>query len=261
MKHLLLLALLPLAAQAEVVGQSPSGPVEVVPADDGEQQVAVGGEVVPNTSAYLVGVERQVGNLFLLALAPGGNACPSLYAWLDTTPGRVRATETFGTCSDLPDVSWDSETVTVEMPSMDAERPERVRFLWDGKGAVREVFAGLPSLGIGSLTGGGLEGRHVGDVVRSAELDGALSALLGRAALADARRLIAVADAGGMQRFGGWVAGQGCMAHNCGWAEGALAVHDDGRILVAFDDEGAVRMWGDARGEVPEPILDVLRRD
>ena len=257
----LLLALLPLAAQAEVVAQSPSGPVEIVSAGDGERQVAVGGWVVPNTSAYLVGVERQLGNLFLLALATGGNGCPSLYAWLDTTPGRVRASETFGTCSDLPDVSWDSETVTVEMPSMDPERPERVRFLWDVKGAVREVSAGLPSLGIGTLTAAALEGRHVGEVMLLAEADAPLSALLGRAALADARRLIAVADARGMTRFGGWVAGGGCMAHDCGRSRGALALHEDGRILVALNADGMVRLWGDARGELPGPVLDVLRRD
>ena len=258
---LLLLALLPLVAQAEMVAQSPSGPVEIVSAGDGERQVAVGGRVVPNTSAYLVGIERQLGNLFLLALATGGNGCPSLYAWLDTTPGRVRASETFGTCSDLPDVSWDSETVTVEMPSMDPERPERVRFLWDGKGAVREVSAGLPSLGIGTLTAAALEGRHVGEVAASAEMAAVLAEPLGTEGLSDLRRLTSLADAGGMRRFGGWVAGQGCMPHDCEEGRGALAVHDDGRILVALFEQGVAWIWGDARGELPGPVLDVLRRD
>ena len=50
------------------------------------------------------------------------------------------------------------------------------------------------------------------------------------------------------------------MAHACGEAWGAVAIHRvDGRLLVALARWGEVpRLWGDPDGPLPAPVAHVM---
>ena len=204
-------------------------------------------------------VERRLGDLVLIFLATGGTACPGRFVWVHVTTGDERMTEPFGTCSDLAEVTWDSETVTVIMPSMRADAPGKVAFVYDGKSAVREVQTGPATIATGPDTGvAALVGTYPGDLVASSEWEAALTALVGAGRIDDARRMLAVS--GPMQAEGDWVTGQGCMQHNCGRAFGALAIHrGDGRMVMALQDrDGPPQLFGQIDGAVPQAIRAVL---
>ena len=202
--------------------------------------------------------ETKVGDVVLVSLASGGTACPAEYVWLDTRPGQIRLTDRFGTCSDLPTVTWDSESVIVTLPSMvPGEGP--VAFVWDGKGAaVRGMGLAHPPSGLPPAAGATVWiGRHPAEVLVAPEWQQTLLSLMGEVALRDAQRIISVGHL--FAADGPWVAGGGCQPHACDVTRGAVALHQDGRIGVALWEHGqGLRVWGQFDGVLPLAMQEVM---
>jgi hypothetical protein len=127
------------AALAQDAIVTPSGPAEIVQDGTGHM-LLIAGMGFPIKGMMYVDFAARVGNLVLVAQYSGGTLCPARFAWLDTSPGRVRLTESFGTCSDRYEITAEAGTVRVEMPELGGE--ERRVFVWDGEGRVVEEAAG-----------------------------------------------------------------------------------------------------------------------
>lgn len=249
---------LPAMVMAETQIDTPSG-VAVLEAAGSDMRLSLGGKAfVLNGMAY-ASFRDRVGDVVLVSMASGGTACPALYAWLDTRPGMIRLTQAFGTCSDLAEVSWDSESVIVTLPSM-VPGEGKVAFRWDGK-VVTETALAVPKSGMLSSAGAAAwVGKHPNELMEAPEWRGAFVALMGEVAFQDALRIIQVAQ--NLEQDGNWVAASGCQPHACDVTLGAVAVSlTDGRIVVALWEEGVgVRVWGDVAGPVPQGVAEVLAR-
>lgn len=58
--------------------------------------------------------------VFFLETLSGGTACPALYRFIFAeSDGQISITDSFGTCSDLPELRVSPENVTVVFPNMD----------------------------------------------------------------------------------------------------------------------------------------------
>ncbi len=253
-----LAVVLPAMVVAETQIDTPSG-VAVLVAEGSDMRLSLRGKAFVLNGMVYASFRDRVGDVVLVSMASGGSACPALYAWLDTRPGMIRLTQAFGTCSDLAEVSWDSEAVIVTLPSLvPGEGP--VAFRWDGK-ALTQTKLAVPLSGQPPMAGvAGWFGRHPGELLAAPEWRPAFASLMGEAALQDALRIIQV---GGMlERDGDWVAAGGCQPHACDVTQGAVAVSlTDGRIVVALWEEGVgVRVWGDVAGPLPQGVAEVLAR-
>lgn len=201
----------------------------------------------------------RLGTLQLIRVESGGTMCPAEYLWLDAAPGRIRITEIFGTCSDLAEVTWDSASVRVIMPSLDPSEG-KVAFIWDGKGAEvqRQVLgparSGLPP-GAPVVS---WEGRRSSEFLAAPDWHALLVELMGPDALADALDTIQLGEPFHLE--GDWMVGTGCRPHQCDERAGAVALHRaDGRVMVALvDAEQGVRFWGDRSGDIPPGVQAIL---
>lgn len=239
--------------------ETASGPAIMTVSGD-DAFVTIGGQVFTLDGAPYSSFAQQVGDLLLVAVATGGNACPTLFAWLDTRPGLVRMSEVFGTCAEGPEITWDSETITVTLRSMMPGEPN-IGFVWDGRGsAVREVVLAVPTSGLPPAAGTGVWiGRHPSEWLGAPEWQDVLTQLMATQGLQDARRIVQVGHA--FSPWGGWLTASGCQPHACDATMGAVALHQDGRVVVALWEQGlGLRLWGDLRGEVPPAILEVMQR-
>ena len=257
----ILAALLPVAAPAqdgfEQQADTPSGPLSVsVDEEAFVASVTVGAETFTFPEVQYAFIAERVGDVFLIELSPGGNACAGNFAWLDTTPGQVRMTEPFGTCSDLFEISYDDQTITVTLPSMQPGEGS-IAFVWDGAGPVREVPLGLPASGIppGSDPVAWIDqDRHPYDLVNSADWEPVLTELVGGEMLATLRETMQLSD--GFHRRGDWVVGIGTNKFSLDRA--GVALGPGGRLLVAFQPaDGETRIWGDRSAGVPEGFADL----
>lgn len=254
----LLACTLPMMVAAEAQIDTPSGAATLV-SEGTDMRLSLGGKAfVLNGMAY-ASFRDRVGDVVLISMASGGSACPAMYAWLDTRPGMIRLTQAFGTCSDLAEVSWDSEAVIVTLPSL-VPGEGSVAFRWDGK-AVTQTKLAVPLSGQPPMAGvAGWIGQHPGELLAAPEWRPEFALLMGEAAFQDALRIIQV---GGMlERDGDWVAAGGCQPHVCDVTQGAVAVSlTDGRIVVALWEDGVgVRVWGDVAGPVPQVVAEILAR-
>lgn len=256
----LLVASTPVLAEIEGV-ETPSGYAQVVgTTQTGGEKLLVGDTVVIANEVYpYVWIEAQVGSLLLVGMGTGGTACAAEWVWVHTTAGDVRTSEQFGTCSDLAEVTWDQETVSVSMPSSDAERP-MVTFIYDG-GTVLEVAQGQAPSGIPPESGAAAWiGQHPSDLFRSSDWREPLVSLLSEGVYSEAQDIFVIASP--MGTFGDWVAGSGCQAHMCDEVYGAVAINlNDGRLLVAIrNQDGPARLWGEPQGALPDPIAEVMTK-
>lgn len=247
-------------AQAQDVDiNSRLGPVTIVEAGNLQKAVSVGGRVLPLPSEpYLAFVEARLGDLFLIAVGQGGNACPAHYVWLHATPGDVRFSDVFGTCSDLAEVSYDSETVRVTIPSMKAGEG-KVTFIYDGKGPVRELRADVAASGMATWDDWGFwAGKHPFQMMEAADMRPRFVALMGKDAYRMALARLAVASE--MTREGDWITGAGGQPHNANAARTAVALNlRDGRLVVATKGEGTRPfMWGHPDVTLPGPIAAIM---
>ena len=243
----------------EVDINSRLGPVTIVEDGPLRKAVSLGGEILALPSApYIAFVEARLGDLFLITLSQGGNACPAHYVWLHAVPGDLRFSDVFGTCSDLAEVSYDSENVIVRIPSMVAGEG-KVTFLYDGKGPVREARADVDVSGMAAWDDWGYwDARHPYDMMAAADMRPRFVALMGREVYQ--RALSRVVVASNMMREGDWITGAGGQRHNATAARTAVALNRrDGRLVVASKGEGgAPMMWGHPDMVLPGPIAAIM---
>lgn len=247
------------AAWAEGVIDTPSGPAVIEKGGDLTHVLRIAGTSFPIEGMMSVAFGERLGNLVLVAQYTGGTGCPAMFAWLDTTPGKVRLTETFGTCSDMAEVTADAETVTVTLPGPPGQG--RSAFVWDGKGRIVEQKLGMEQTGLTPEMGvAAWVGRHPYELLTSPEWSGLFTALMGGEALQKVQAGIAIGT--GMEMQGEWLTGAGCQPHMCDAVASAVAVHSgDGRVLVAYWQQGAgAQVWGDASAGFPPAVAGVMAR-
>jgi hypothetical protein len=260
MRAAVLLALVATPALAEIgIVPTPSGLARIEGERLGEGEALWVGEaeVIPGDGVSVLWIEEQVRDLLLVGRSDGGTLCAAEWMWVHTERGGLRASEPFGTCSDLLTVTDGPVGVTVSMPSHDADWPV-VDFVYDGV-AVREVPQGQRRSGSPPEAGAlAWVGRHPWELFRASDWRGPLVALLGKEGYREAQE--AIGSARPMEAEGDWVAGRGCMANGCGAAWGAVAIHrGDGRLLVALGGwEREPRLWGDPKGPLPPTVAEVM---
>lgn len=257
--HLVLATLLvaPVPIMAEDMLPSPSGEVSIVGADMDMKSVSVGGRLFPLDDLRADLLDR-VGNLILVGIYTGGTACPATYAWLNTTPGQLGLTEAFGTCSDLYELSHDSETVTLTMPSFDASEG-RVAFVYDGHNVFREII-GLKSSAVAQAAVGNVEvlvGASPYEYLTAAENEAALIKSLGWDALDELRNTMVIGSQE-MTVEGNWIVGEGCRPHMCNTYFAAIAIHrKTGQLIAAIKSDGVKSRL---LGEPPDALPNTIRR-
>ena len=248
-------------AQAQFIADgvetnSAAGPLVVIDSGDGfSRSLLVGDETFFTDGTYrFISIEAQRGALYLIALSSGGSACAAEYVWLHTEGGDARLSEQFGTCAVVDEVTSDAETVTVTMQSLDAA-DGYVSFAYDGQ-VIREEIAGQRTLGLG-FDAAAWEGRYPFEVFSDAEWREPLIALMGEDAYRRAGNTIEVSSP--MVAEGAWLTGRGCRSRMCDFAWGALAIHTDGRIVVALrTKERGLEVYGTLDANVPTPIAGVI---
>lgn len=252
-----IVALVGAPAMAQETFDSPSGVVRVT-GEHHSRVVHVGDTSIPLDSGYAyASLREKVGNLILVSVSYGGNACPAEFRWLDTTPGKVAITESFGTCSDLIKVSHTSEVVTVTMPSMNTS-VGRVAYDYDGT-TITERMLGLEASGVPEGDIRAWAGKHASDYLGAAENEARLLELMGWDMLAVARNAILITSEVLDEQAGYLVAG-GCKPHDCGDTYGAIALHlETGEPLVAVKEDGALpKLFGKPQGPLPNRIRQVM---
>ena len=245
------------SGRAQEAIDTPSGPAVIEAAGDLGHVLRIAGTSFPIEGMMLVSFADRVGNLVLVGQYTGGTACPALFAWLDTTPGKVRLTETFGTCADLYDITTDAETVTVTMAGPPGQG--RSAFVWDGKGQIVEQKLGMEATGrTPSMGAEGWIGQHPYALVTAPEWAGVFTDLMGGEALLRVQAAMAIGSE--MERQGDWVAGRGCQAHMCDAVRAAVALNlRDGRVVVAYwEQDAGPRLWGDASAGLPPAVAQVM---
>ena len=232
--------------------------IEGDPFESGERLMIGSHVALEDPTSPWLWIEEELGDLLLVGTSEGGSACAAQWVWIHTENSEFRRSEPFGTCSDLATVTADETTVTVSMPSYDASQP-MIDFVYDGA-TVREIPRGQEPSGAPPEAGADAWiGRHPFDLFRSSDWRDPLVALMGEKGYAVAQE--SIVSASRMEVHGDWVAGEGCMAHACGEAWGAVAIiRGDGRLLVALDrwDEAPPQLWGDPGGPMPAPIAQVM---
>lgn len=262
MRAVTVLALLATPAPAEIETAPTASGLARIEGDpfEGGERLIVGDRVALEAPTFpWLWIEAQVGDLLLVGMSSGGSACAAEWVWVHAEKPDLRLSEPFGTCSDLATVMADEETVTVSMPSSDADFPV-VDFVYDGE-TVQEVARGQQPSGAPPEAGADAwVGRYPYDLFRSSDWREPLVALMGEKGYSWAQE--AIGSASPMEVHGDWVVGEGCMAHACGEAWGAAAIHrEDGRLLVALGRWGETpRLWGDPGGPLPAPIAHVMAR-
>ncbi len=239
-----------------------AGLARIESASDGTRYLMIGKTRVDLPDRpYSAFIERRLGDLLLVAYSQGGNACPAFYTWVHATPGNIRRTEGFGTCSELITVTYDAETVSVTMGSMQPGKGD-ITYIYDGKNPIREVENGLANSGMANANDWGFwDGKYPYDLIAAGELQGTFMKLLGDAStLVEAQTLLSFSSP--MERDGDWIAGTGCAPYLCEESAGAIAVNaKTGHFLIALWRKGApVRAWGRLGDSTPQAILDVLAR-
>ena len=259
-----LLAAAPLHAEIDQV-ETPSGLARI----EGDttypdvERLVVGNRVAvepaPDSAQQRVWIEAEVGTLLLVGLASVGNGCFTEYVWVHTAPeDGLRTSDLFGTCGGDLQVTSDAETVTVSMNSLNPDEG-RLEYVYDGR-VVRERVLGMRASGFGpEASARNWIGRVPSELFAAAEWREPLVALIGQDAYDEAQEVMDLYDDEGMQL---WVAGFMFGNRDSGGSWGAVAINDDDRrLLVVLKAPGeAPRLWGDARGPLPAPIVEAISR-
>ncbi|MDR1642244.1 MAG: hypothetical protein LBT59_21340 [Clostridiales bacterium] len=100
-----------------------------------EEKIFVNGKLAyDNADGEMLNVTAQFetdnGNtlVFFLECSSGGTACPALYRFIfAASDGHVSISDSFGTCSDLPELRISPEKMIVVIPNMDGAGASRYR--------------------------------------------------------------------------------------------------------------------------------------
>ncbi|HLS69258.1 MAG TPA: hypothetical protein VK035_07935 [Kiloniellales bacterium] len=224
--------------------------------------MAVGDTIFPLGTHSHAALHTQVGDLVLVTYSTGGNLCPAQFVWLNTAPGSVGLSKTFGTCSEGAEVSRDGKFVTVTMQSSNAS-VGMVAFDYDGE-RITERMLGLESSDVAKAAAGNPEawiGESLHEFLRAAENEAQLISALGWDAL-DELRHSTVVGSERLESDGDWITGSGCRPHMCNTDYGALAIHrQTGSLLAALKSSGEKpRLVGEPLGPLPNAIREVMTR-
>jgi hypothetical protein len=180
MKHLslaLFLGLAPWPALAELdlpylkEATSQHGALTIIPADlDGfpGHQLALNGTAVEGTQDAFVDIVQVIAkpgaadvDLVLLAVASGGNACPTLWQWVEVGAAGPQPQDAFGTCSEgLLDLRTEGDSVVIDMASFDPA-VQKVSYAYAG-GSVIETIVPFSDEGAVAAGAGDQATRWVG---------------------------------------------------------------------------------------------------
>lgn len=89
-----------------------------------------------NNSLSVLGTYRLANSDAVLIQDNGGTACPALLYFVELSSGGLKATQEFGSCSDLVEVKQADETIIVTMP--DKETGEMVSYRYKA-GVLKEI--------------------------------------------------------------------------------------------------------------------------
>lgn len=110
------------------------GQLKVVRTGD-EQQLSIGKNLIP-IKDHLVQIDGRwqidEKDVFLISMASGGNACPATYAFVVLERRVASVSESFGNCSDLPNVQRLGNRVLVKFGRMSSDNPAVVVEFDDG---------------------------------------------------------------------------------------------------------------------------------
>lgn len=237
----------------QVVLELPKGQV-VFTLEDYQASFVAGDRELVFDSGYMPKTYEVWKNSALVFFATGGSACAGDFAWITLDEKGLRATETFGTCSDLPTIEKADDKVTVSMSRLDGGT---AGYLFDGEELV-EIELGLQSAGVAEP--GRAEawaGRAAYDVLTSAEMEPVLLGLLSWEELEDFRISSAISS-DVMERDGDWYVATGCRPHACDEERAGIALSTkDGRPVLAYWRKA---QGGSVIGEPNSALPNKLRR-
>lgn len=238
---------------------SASGRVEIVGGPSEKKSVAVGPKILP-LEDYYASFRERAGNLILIETSSGGFACASMFVWLDTTPGRVRLSEPFGTCSDSAEVTDNGASVRVTMPAGNGSAGF-VAFDYDGS-VVTERLLGLRSSAVAKRANGiptAWIGQSPYEYVTAPENEANLIDLIGWDDL-DALRNSIVVGSQKMTVDGDWIVGSGCRPHVCNTDFAAIALHKGtGSFVAAIKKDGErPKLLGKPTSALPADVRRVM---
>lgn len=232
----------------------PSGEVGIITQDDYSKVFVFNGKKF-SLSAYHANIRDTTGDLVLIEIPSGGNACPSDFVWFDAT--NEDFSERFGTCSDYAALSTEGDVLTVTMPSFDPSEGE-VAFDYQNGEITRRVL-GLKSSGIEPGDMDAWSKRHYNDYLSAPENEAALIEMVGWDDL-DLLRRLSVVGAAEMKIENGYLLGSGCRPHMCNTDFSAMAVNmKTGEALFAIKEDGKkARLIGKPKEALPLNIREVM---
>lgn len=203
--------------------RTPAGPFELVDNGFYDTSLRLGGVEIlrdeENMSVDVVSATADNG-ILVLGLTPGGSGCAALYRILDTRSGKPVLSDSFGTCSDLPEISMAEGMVIVAFPG--DEISGRPVWGWNGT-ALREgriqpkTQPAAPAKALLKSVG-----EHPADLLDDPGVAQRLRAHWGDAAAEVSDRL---GVASGTRLVDDrYIVGHGCMPHACSVDEAFIAV-------------------------------------
>lgn len=101
-----------------------------------EVTTAQGKKVVPVDDGYMfVNVEKTFTNdtkdnvLVLIQASSGGNGCPAMYFVVDIHKnGEVKKSPDFGTCSDIPKITYLNNSLVLTMPELNGKKVSTFKY-------------------------------------------------------------------------------------------------------------------------------------
>lgn len=222
-----------------------------------DTRLTLGGQEFLLEGVRFAGFDHQAGDWLLVLLPTGGTACPAMFAWVNTAPGHVALGPSFGTCSDLAEVTEAGGTLTVTMPSLDPTKGPAA-FHWDGAAITEEQLA-IPPSGLGPELGvAPWQGRYAHEFLTAPEWREPLLALMGDSDLTTAQTAAGMSD--DFAPEDGWLVSKGCAPQQCDTLQTAVALRlSDNAVLVALWQAGqGGQVYGDLSKGVPRSISDLV---
>ncbi|MCZ8295577.1 MAG: hypothetical protein O9254_01500 [Rhodobacteraceae bacterium] len=236
----------------------PKGDVEVGhDASSFQAVISFGGQTIRMESGYLPSLQRTWGDSAMIFMPTGGSGCPGLFAWVTVDAHGLRATEPFGTCSDLVTFEDRQDGILAAIPRLDGSGTSS--FVFDGQSVLEEEL-GLSSAGVGEPSSAkAWAGRMAGELMSRAEMEPVLLEILDWETLELARQTIVISSEV-MEQDGDWYAATGCMPHNCDAMRGGVAISvSDGTVIVAlWNRETGGELFGQPKSALPDRLRAVL---
>jgi hypothetical protein len=237
----------------------PAGSVEISHSSmDFTATLTAAGQSLNFESAYLPDIIGISDNSVLIFLSTGGTGCPGTYAWVTREAGGLRATEPFGTCSDIGELQQAPDGPMLVMPRLGTTGTAGYTLLSDGR--IMETELGLKSAGVSDPTDADAWiGMAAYDVFSAAEMEPVLLSIMSWEQLEEVRNS-SVISGETMTAEGDWIAAGGCRPHMCNEERSGIAIsRKTGTPIVAHwsKDIGGT-LYGTPDTAVPNRIRSLL---